>query len=260
VFLEGRTAIVTAGGGPGIGGAIARALAGEGATVVIAELDPGRADAVASDIRTAGGTALAIPTDVSDKRAVVAMVARVADELGRIDILCNHAGTSTGGPIEDMPEEVWDANLGVHLKGTFLCTQAVVPHMRRGQWGRIVNTVSRVAYRPTSLGVADYAAAKAGIIGFSRAVAMEVGRDGITINCVAPGHVSGSGMSLVRGRPMATAEEERQRVESEQQILEPRRMVTPEEIAGAVMYLVGPHAARVTGTVMHVNGGSYLPA
>ena len=161
---------------------------------------------------------------------------------------------------QEMPEEVWDANLSVHLKGTFLCTQAVIPHMRRQRWGRIVNTVSRAAYKPTSLGLSDYAAAKAGIIGFSRAVAMEVGADGITLNCIAPGHVSGSGIGLVHGHPMPTPEQEQHRIDTEHQILEPHRMVTPEEIAGAVLYLVGPYAERVTGAVMHVNGGSYLPA
>ena len=260
MFLREKVAIVTAGGGPGIGRALARALAGEGAAVVIAELDPDRAASAAEEIRAAGGTALAIPTDVSRKEDVVGMVERTVAELGGVHILCNHAGASVGGPIEQLSEEVWDAHLGVHLKGTFLCTQAVVPHMRRQRWGRIVNTVSRVAYRPTSLGLSDYAAAKAGIVGFSRAVAMEVGGDGITVNCVAPGHTRGSGIGLPYGHPVPTPEEEKQRVGTEGQILEPQRMVEPEEIAGAALYLVGPHAARVTGTVMHVNGGSYLPS
>jgi NAD(P)-dependent dehydrogenase (short-subunit alcohol dehydrogenase family) len=260
MFLAGKVAVVTAGGGPGIGRAISLALASEGAAVVIAELDSGRAEATATEIRDAGGTALAVPTDVSRKPDVIQMVERAVDAFGTVHVLCNHAGASTGGRIDDMPEEVWDAHLAVHLKGTFLCTQAVIPQMRHQQWGRIVNTVSRVAYRPTSLGLADYAAAKAGIIGFSRAVAMETGADGITINCVAPGHVSGSGLGLAGGYPLPSPEQEQHRIDTEGQILEPHRMVTPQEIAGAVLYLVGPYAGRVTGTVMHVNGGSYLPA
>jgi 3-oxoacyl-[acyl-carrier protein] reductase len=258
--LEGKVAIVTAGGGPGIGRAISRALAHEGATVVIADLNPGWAEEAATEIREANGTAMAVATDVSKKADVVHMVAQTVEQFGGVDILCNHAGASTGGPIEDMPEEVWDAHLGVALKGTFLCTQAVIPHMRRQRWGRIVSTVSRVAYKPTSLGLADYAAAKAGIVGFSRAVAMEVGPHGITLNCVAPGHVSGPGMSLASGLPIPSPEQIQHRIDTENQILEPRRMVSPDEIAGAVLYLVGPYADRVTGTVMHVNGGSYLPA
>jgi 3-oxoacyl-[acyl-carrier protein] reductase len=260
MFLEGKVAIVTAGGGPGIGRAMSRALAKEGASVVIAELDPARAEEAAAEIRDVGVSALAIPTDVSSKSDVVHMVERTVDEFGRVDILCNHAGASPGGPVEDMAEEVWDAHLGVTLKGTFLCTQAVIPHMKRQSWGRIVNTVSRVAYRPTFFGVADYAAAKAGIVGFSRAVAIETGSHGITVNCIAPGHVSDSGMNLVIGQPLRTREEEQHLAEIENQIIEPRRIVTPEEIAGALLYFVGPYAARVTGTVMHVNGGSYLPA
>ena len=138
MFLEGKIAIVTAGGGPGIGRAVSRALANEGAAVVIAELDRARAEEAAAEIRDAGGTVLAVPTDVTLKSDVVDMVQRTVDEFGRVDILCNHAGAATGGPIEDMPEEVWDAHLGVALKGTFLCTQAVVSHMRRHRWGRIV--------------------------------------------------------------------------------------------------------------------------
>jgi 3-oxoacyl-[acyl-carrier protein] reductase len=260
MLLEGKVAVVTAGGGPGMGRAISLALANEGASVVIADLDPDRAQATATEIRNAGGTALAVPTDVSRKPGVIRMVEQAVEALGTVHILCNHAGAATGGRIDDMPEEVWDTHLAVHLKGTFLCTQAVIPHMRRQKWGRIVNTVSRVAYKPTSLGLADYAAAKAGIIGFSRAVAMEVGADGITINCIAPGHVSGSGMGLASGHSLPSPDQEQHRIDTEGQILEPYRMVTPQEIAGAVLYLVGPYAGRVTGTVMHVNGGSHLPA
>ena len=141
MFLEGKVAIVTAGGGPGIGRAMSRALASEGATVVVAELDRARAEDAAAEIRDSGGTVLAIPTDVSVKSDVVNMVGRTVDEFGRVDILCNHAGASPGGPIENMPEAVWDAHLGVALKGTFLCTQAVAspyeasevgPHRQHG--------------------------------------------------------------------------------------------------------------------------------
>jgi 3-oxoacyl-[acyl-carrier protein] reductase len=260
MFLRGRTAIVTAGGGRGIGRSISRALANEGAAVTIADVNAGWADEIASEICDAGGRGLAVPTDVSVKADVLEMVERTVDRFGRVDILCNHAGAPPGGLIEDMSEEVWDAHLGVTLKGTFLCTQAVISHMRRQRWGRIVNTVSRVAYKPTALGLADYAAAKAGIVGFSRAVAMEAGTDGITVNCIAPGHVSGYGMGLASGLPAPTPEQIQRRVDTESQVLEPRRMVTPEEIAGAVLYLVGPYAERVTATTMHVNGGSYLPA
>ena len=260
MFLEGRVAIVTAGGGPGIGSAISRALAKEGATVVIAELDPTRASKVADEIKRAGGKALAVPTDVSKKSAVTAMVERAVREFGKVSILVNHAGLVPGGPIEQLGEETWDRTLAVHLKGNYLCSQAVVPHMKKERWGRIVNTSSRVAYKPTILGVSDYAAAKAGIVGFSRALAMEVGAWGITVNNIAPGLVSGSGMHAVAGRPARSPEETQKGIEAEHQILQPFREVTPEEIAGTVLYLVGPYAARVTGCTLHVNSGSYMPA
>lgn len=255
--LEGRVAIVTAGGGPGIGSAISKTLAKDGAAVVIAELDPGRATNTADEIRSNGGKALAVPTDVSQKKQVLALVERTVKEFGTVSILVNHAGISPGGPILDMTEEYWDKTLAVHLKSAFLCTQAVLPHMIKERWGRIVSTSSRVAYKPATLGVSDYAAAKAGMIGFSRAVAMEVGQYGITLNCIAPGNVSGSGMAEAQGRPPRTPQQRHELIEGEGQVLRPIRYVRPDEIAAAVIYLV--NAERVTGTVMHVNGGSYLP-
>lgn len=258
--LQGKVAIVTAGGGPGMGRAISLALAGEGAAVAIAEIDPDRAARTVDAVRELRGAAIAVPTDVSSKADVERMVGRTVQELGTVSILVNHAGiTPAGRMVEHIPEEDWDRTLAVHLKGAFLCSQAVLPHMREQSWGRIVNTSSRAAYRPTVLGLADYAAAKAGIIGFSRALAMEVGQYGITVNCVAPGLVSGSGMRAVAGR--SRTDEQRQRaVEGEGQLIEPFREVRPDEIAGAVLYLVGPSSDRITGTVLHVNGGSYLPS
>ena len=259
--LDGRVAIVTAGGGPGMGRALCFALAKEGAAVLVADLDPKRAGESVKAIEEVGGKALAVPTDVSKKADVQRMVETAAQRFGKVSILLNHAGVQPSAKfVEEMPEELWDRSLAVHLKGAFLCSQAVIPHMRKESWGRIVNTVSRTAYRPTALGVADYAAAKAGIVGFSRALAMEVGRYGITVNCIAPGLVHGGGMGLVSGDVDETPEWRARAVQREGQLVRPHREVTPEEIAGAMLYLVGPHSDRVTGTVLHVNGGSYLPA
>jgi len=237
------------------------ALAKEGATVVVADLDSERTASVAAEIQQMGGKALGIPTDVSKRAPVTRMVEQTVQRLGRVDILVNHAGISPSGKlVEEMPEEAWDRSLTVHLKSAFLCSQAVIPYMKKERWGRIVNTASRTAYQPRVLGVADYAAAKAGIIGFSRALAMEVGRHGITVNCVAPGLVSGSGMAPSPNRPAQSPEARQRAIQGEGQLIQPVRDVTPDEIAGAVLYLVSPSAARVTGTVLHVNGGSYLPA
>ncbi len=258
--LDGKIAIVTAGGGPGMGRALSMALAKEGATVVIADLDPKRGAESVAAIEQAGGQAIAIATDVSKKADVQRMVAETVKRFGKVSILLNHAGLNPSAKfLEEISEEAWDRALAVHLKGAFLCSQAVIPHMKKAGWGRIVCTVSRAAYKPTSLGLADYAAAKAGIIGFSRAIAMEVGRYGITVNCVAPGLVHGGGMGLVSGINETTEWREKA-VARESQLVRPFREVTPEEIAGAMLYLVGPHGDRVTGMVMHVNGGSYLPA
>ncbi|MBI3743036.1 MAG: SDR family NAD(P)-dependent oxidoreductase [Chloroflexi bacterium] len=261
MFLKDRVAIVTAGGGPGMGRAFSMALAREGAAVVIAEIDAERARKVEQEVVAAGGRALAVATDVSRKSDVERMVRQALERFGRVDILSNHAGISTAGRlIENIDEAHWDRALAVHLKGTFLCSQAVLPHMKAQRWGRIVNTSSRAAYRPTVIGLADYAAAKAGIIGFSRAMAMEVGAYGITVNCIAPGLVSGSGMGLLNPRPAYAPEQRDRAVKGEGQLVQPVREMTPDEIAGALLYLVGPSAERVTGMVMHVNGGSYLPS
>jgi 3-oxoacyl-[acyl-carrier protein] reductase len=207
-----------------------------------------------------GRDALAVPTDVSQTAQVQRMVDQAVQRFGKISILVNHAGISPSGKhVEQMPEEHFDRALSVHLKGAFLCSQAVLPHMKRERWGRIVCTASRTAYHPTVLGVADYAAAKAGMIGFSRAMAMEVGRYGITVNCIAPGLVTGSGMGY-RGGIQPAPEQRQRQIQNEGQLVEPIREVHPDEIAGAVLYLVGPYSERVTGMVIHVNGGSYLPA
>lgn len=255
--LQGRVAIVTAGGGPGMGSAISRALAREGAGVAVADLNPVLANKTADEIRASGGKAIAVPADASKKKHVLAMVERTVKEFGAISILINHAGISPGGPILDLTEEYWDKAIAVHLKGAFMATQAVLPYMIKERWGRIVSTSSRAAYAPGTVGMSDYAAVKAGIIGLSRAVAMEVGQYGITVNCVAPGNVSGSGMAAAQGRPPRTPQQELEIIGREGQILRPIRYVRPDEIADAVLYLV--KAERVTGTVMHVNGGSYMP-
>jgi 3-oxoacyl-[acyl-carrier protein] reductase len=255
--LDGKVAIVTAGGGPGMGAAISGALAKEGAAVVVADIDARRAEQVAGKIKATGGNALAIPTDVAKGDEVARMVERTVRAFGTVSILANHAGIIPSGPIEEITEEKWDRALGVHLKGAFLCSRAVLPHMKQQRWGRIVCTSSRAGYRPmmSTAGLTDYAAAKAGIVGFSRALAMEVGSYGITVNVIAPGLVSGTGMS---DAPALTPEQERLAGEAEGQVLPPRA-VRPDEIAGAFLYLVGPHADRVTGMVIHVNGGSYFP-
>lgn len=257
-FLDGRVAIVTAGGGMGMGSTISKAFASEGAAVVVADIAADRGEAVAAEIRDAGGKAIAVATDVAKADDVGRMVDTAVREFGTVSILVNHAGILGHGPLEELTEDQWDRSIGVHLKGTFLCTRAVIPHMRKQEWGRIISTGSRAGYRlmRTSNGLSDYAAAKAGMIGFSRAVALEVGEAGITVNVVAPGVVSACGM--VEG-DAPTEEAERAMAEAEGQVLPPRP-VHPDEIAQTYLYLVGPYSGQITGMVFHVNGGSYFPA
>jgi 3-oxoacyl-[acyl-carrier protein] reductase len=261
MFLEGKVAIITAGGGPGIGSAIVRALAREGATVAVADINGQRARAVADELASNGTPSLAITADVSNKNDVARMVDETVQAFGAVHILVNHAGASGSQPIETLPEETWRHVLGVHLDGTFFCTQAVIPVMKSQGWGRIVSTSSRAAYRTSrevwQSGLSAYAAAKAGIIGFSRVAAAELGRSGITVNVIAPGLTAGSGMS---GDPVPLSdEEELRRSIDENQVLVPR-FVRPDEIAAGVMYFVGPGSDRTTGQVLHINGGSYFNA
>ena len=259
-ILDGRVAIVTAGGGPGMGQAISKLLAQQGAYVVVADINPEYAEKTAMEIKRSGGTALVVPTDVSKQDAVERMVEATVKKFGKINILVNHAGAGRGAPIEEMTEEMWDFITGVHLKGTYLCSRAVVPYLKTEHWGRIVSTVSRAGYR-TSKGVSGltaYAASKYAVVGFSRALAMELGPWNITVNCVAPGLVEGSGMSGDPELNKPSPEEMLERSQNEGQALYPQRYITPAEIAGTWLYLVGPNAARVTGVTLHVNGGSYF--
>jgi len=262
--LKGRVAIVTAGGGQNIGASYSRALAREGARVVIADLDIEGAAGVAEEIRREGGTALVVATDVSKAESVQACVDTAIREFGEIGILVNHAGIGAAVPIEELTEELWDRAMNVSLRGTYLCIRAVAPSMKRLGWGRIVNTVSRAAYRPgegaARRGIAAYVANKAGIIGFSRALAMELGPHEITVNCIAPGTMRTSGQFRELGLDAPPTLEQRQKAaETEGQALPPKPG-DPEDIAGALLYLVGPYGSRVTGTVMHCNSGAYMPA
>jgi 3-oxoacyl-[acyl-carrier protein] reductase len=258
--LSGKVAIVTAGGGPGMGRAISKLLAKEGAAVVVADINEAWADKTAAEIALAGGRALAVDCDVSKAAQVERMVASAVREFGQVDILANHAGAGLPARIEEMTEARWDAITGVHLKGTFLCTRAVVPHMKKARWGRIICTSSRAAYRASRgvLGLTAYSASKYAVIGFSRALAIELGPWNITVNCVAPGLVAGSGMDRNPETDQMTPEQLLAASDNENQVIRPLRYVEPDEIAGTWLYLAGPNADRITGVVMHVNGGSYF--
>jgi 3-oxoacyl-[acyl-carrier protein] reductase len=259
-ILDGKVAIVTAGGGPGMGRAISTLFAREGAAVVVADFNREYASQTIAAVEAVGGRAIATLTDVSKAADVQAMVDAAMDRFGRIDILANHAGAGLPARIEQMTEERWDATIGVHLKGAYLATRAVVPHMKAQGYGRIICTASRAAYRPSRgvYGLTAYSAAKYGLIGFSRALAAELGPWNITVNCVAPGLVDGSGMDRDPVKDQMSPEQLLAASQNEGQVIHPLRYVQPDEIAGAWLYLASPEADRITGAVMHVNGGSYF--
>ena len=246
--LVGHAAFVT-GSARGLGQAIAERLAAEGAAVAVADVDLPAAEDAAAALRTdLGARAVAAHCDVRDGAAVAAAMERSAAEFGGVlDILVNNAGVVRDRRLEEMTDEDWDTVLGVDLRGYFVCARAALPHLRKGGWGRIVNISSR-AYLGNP-GQANYSAAKAGVVGMTRALSMELARDGITVNAVAPGAID---TALVRSHPKS------QEIIDRAIRMQPvKRLGTPEDVAAAVAFLASDDAAFVSGDVLHVTGGRF---
>jgi pyridoxal 4-dehydrogenase len=237
--LEGRVAIVT-GAGQGIGRAIAEKLSQEGAEVVVADVNADTARATAADI---GG--FACPADVSSQEQVSELVSAVRDRYGKIDVLVNNAAIVPFVPWDELDFAEWRRVMSVNLDGVFLTCRAVYPHMKAAGYGRIVNIASNVIMAGTP-NMAHYVAAKGGVFAFTRALATELGRDGITVNAVAPGLTASEG---VLAGPHADAFDF---VVSLQAI--PRRAV-PADIAPAVAFLAGEEAGWITGAMIVADGG-----
>jgi 3-oxoacyl-[acyl-carrier protein] reductase len=239
-------AIVT-GGGQGLGRAFALALASNGAVVAVADLREDNAERVASEIRTAGGIAAAIACDVSDESSVSAMVAK-AREFGRPTVLVNDAAIFSSlrmRPFTEIPTAEWDSVMAVNVRGAFNCCRSVVPLMAEGGYGKIVNISSSTVFlgRPNYL---HYVTSKAALIGFTRALASEIGPLGIRVNAITPG-------STKTEIPRETITDDQRRFMAAQTAL--RRVQTPDDLVGAVVFLSSPASDFITGQTLNVDGG-----
>lgn len=248
--LKRRIALVT-GAGQGMGAGIARSLASQGAHVVVNDLKAARAQNTIEQIQAAGGDASAAPFDVTRFDEVQAGVDRITKDLGPVDILVNNAGNAGGGPtmelgqFREMPVSDWRRFVDVNLYGPANCAKAVLDGMCERGWGRIITISSGAGQTGLPIGVALYGAGKAGAIGFQRHLALEVARNGITVNTVALGLMANVGdaaslKGLAASQPTG-------------------RLGTAEDVGAAVIYLASDEASWVTGQVLGVNGGSFLP-
>jgi len=248
--LKDRIALIT-GAGRGIGRATALRFAAEGARVAVNDVDAEAAEETVAAIQQAGGEAFFVSADVTNRAEVEAMVNQIVERWGRLDILINNAGITRdaltvrikGDEVKMMDEAAWDAVINVNLKGTFLCAQAAAVPMIRQQYGKIVNTAS--IGMQGNIGQANYSASKAGVVGLTRTLALELARYNINVNCIAPGAVE---TRMTAAIPDKIKEGLMQRIPF-------RRMAAPEEIAAVHLFLASDEASYITGQVIFIDGG-----
>lgn len=244
--LDGKVALIT-GSAQGIGKAIAILLARKGADIVVSDLNFEKAEEVVREIEGMGNKGLVAIMDVASFQDAELTIKKTIEEFGRIDILVNNAGIVRDGFLLRMKEENWDQVLNVNLKGTFNCTKAAVKYMAKQRSGKIVNIAS-ISGEMGNAGQANYSAAKAGVIGFTKTVAREFASRGINVNAVAPGFID---TAMTQALPENTRESLISQIPVE-------RLGTPQDVAEAVFFLVSGASGYITGQVINVNGGMYM--
>lgn len=244
--LQDKVAIVT-GSARGLGKAMVLKMVAEGAKVVVTDINREACQTVKAEIEAAGGTALAVKCDVTNREEVTALVEETVKVFGKVDILVNNAGITRDAQMVKMTDDNWDAVMNTNLKSMFICSQVASQPMIKQGYGRIIN-ISSIAGQEGNFGQANYSAAKAGAIGLTKTLSKELGRKGITVNVVSPGFIMSEMSAAI---PEKIKEQLIARIPL-------NRAGQPEEIASAVAYLASDEAAFISGQVLSVNGGMYV--